>query len=54
MTRTSARIPAGTTIKAFVDEDVPLSMPATVAQTPLQVGGAAAPLPVAAASGQAH
>jgi len=54
MTGTSARIPAGTTIKAFVDEDVPLSMPATVAQTPLQVGGAAAPLPVAAASGQAH
>src|SRR6476661_9409542 len=34
MTGTSARIPAGTTIKAFVDEDVPLSMPATVAQTP--------------------
>ena len=54
MTGTSARIPAGTTIKAFVDEDVPLSMPATVAQTPLQVGGAAAPMPVAAASGQAH
>ena len=48
MTGTSARIPAGSTIKAFLDEDVPLSMPATVTQTPLQVGGAASAMPVQA------
>lgn len=36
MTGTSAKVPAGTVIKAFLDEDVPLSMPATTA--PLVVG----------------
>jgi hypothetical protein len=36
MTGTSALVPAGTVVKSFVDEDVPLSMPAT-AQGPLQV-----------------
>ena len=36
MTGTSAKVPAGTVIKAFLDEDVPLSMPATT--SPLVVG----------------
>jgi hypothetical protein len=36
MTGTSALVPAGTVVKSFIDEDVPLSMPAT-AQAPLQV-----------------
>jgi hypothetical protein len=45
MTGTSARVPAGSIIKSFVDEDVPLSMP-VAAQAPMQVGGAAAPLQV--------
>lgn len=40
MTGTSAKVPAGSTIKAFVDEDVPLSLPAA-AQAPMAVGGAA-------------
>ena len=34
MTGTSARVPAGTIIKGFVDEDVPLAMP-VAAQAPL-------------------
>lgn len=42
MTGTSAKIPVGTVIKAFVDEDVPLSMPA-VAAAPLAVGPVALP-----------
>lgn len=37
MTGTSARVPAGTIIKGFVDEDVPLAMP-VAAQAPLVVG----------------
>jgi hypothetical protein len=37
MTGTSAKVPVGTVIKAFVDEDVPLSIPAAAA-TPLVVG----------------
>lgn len=48
MTGTSARVPAGTIIKSFVDEDVPLSMP-VAAQAPLQVG-AGAPMTVAPAA----
>ena len=36
MTGTSARLPIGTMLKGFVDEDVPLAMPAA-AQAPLQV-----------------
>ena len=40
MTGTSAKVPAGTVIKAFVDEDVPLSMPAAPL-TPLSVGQSA-------------
>ena len=53
MTGTSARIPAGSVIKSFVDEDVPLSMP-VAAQAPMQVGGGAAPMTVSAAGPQAQ
>jgi hypothetical protein len=52
MTGTSAKVPAGSIVKGFVDEDVPLSMP-VAAQAPLQVGASAAPMTVAAA-GQAQ
>lgn len=45
MTGTSALVPAGTIIKAFVDEDVPLAM-AAAAPAPLVVGAPAAPLQV--------
>ena len=49
MTGTSARVPAGTIVKSFVDEDVPLAM-AVAAQAPMVVGGPAAPLTVQAAA----
>src|SRR3954467_1130333 len=42
MTGTSAKIPAGSIVKSFVDEDVPLAIP-VAAQGPLQVG---APVPM--------
>jgi hypothetical protein len=45
MTGTSAMVPAGTIIKAFVDEDVPLAMVAA-APAPLVVGAPAALLQV--------
>lgn len=45
MTGTSAMVPAGTIIKAFVDEDVPLAMP-VAAPPPLQVPAPAAPMQV--------
>ena len=45
MTGTSAIVPAGTIVKAFVDEDVPLAMP-VAPQAPLAVGAPAAPLQV--------
>jgi hypothetical protein len=45
MTGTSARLPIGTPIKAFIDEDVPLNMPAA-APPPLAVGAPPAPLNV--------
>jgi len=45
MTGTSARVPAGSIIKGFVDEDVPLAMP-VVAPAPLQVAAPPAPLQV--------
>jgi len=45
MTGTSAMVPAGTIIKAFVDEDVPLAMPAA-APPPLVVGTPPAPMQV--------
>ena len=51
MTGTSAMVPAGTIVKAFVDEDVPLAMPVT-AQAPLQVGAPAAPMQVPAPAPQ--
>ena len=53
MTGTSAKVPAGSIIKSFVDEDVPLSMP-VAAQAPMQVGGGAAPMTVSAAVPQAQ
>jgi len=56
MTGTSALVPAGTIVKSFVDEDVPLSMP-VAAQAPLVVGGPAAPMTVptvASAPAQPH
>jgi hypothetical protein len=46
MTGTSAMVPAGTIIKAFTDEDVPLAMAAS-APAPLVVGAPAPPLAVA-------
>jgi len=45
MTGTSAKVPAGTVVKSFLDEDVPLAMPA-VAQGPLPVPAPASPLQV--------
>jgi hypothetical protein len=47
MTGTSAKIPAGSIVKSFVDEDVPLAMP-VAAQGPMQVGATAAAMTVAA------
>jgi hypothetical protein len=43
MTGTSAKIPAGTLVKSFVDEDVPLSMPVAPQAPPPLVVPAAAP-----------
>jgi hypothetical protein len=48
MTGTSALVPSGSVVKGFVDEDVPLSIPAA-AQAPLVVG-APAPMTVPAAT----
>ncbi|PAX09364.1 hypothetical protein [Sphingomonas lenta] len=45
MTGTSARIPLGAPMSAFIDEDVPLAFSAA-AQAPLQVGAPAAPMAV--------
>jgi len=47
MTGTSAKVPAGTIVKSFVDEDVPLSMP-VAAPAPMQVPAPAAPMTVPA------
>lgn len=56
MTGTSAKVPAGTVVKSFLDEDVPLAMPAAAPQGPLPVAAAAAPMtvPAAAAAGHQH
>jgi hypothetical protein len=51
ITGTSARLPIGTIVKGFVDEDVPLAMP-VAAEAPLQV--AAPALPVQPAQVQQH
>lgn len=56
MTGTSAKIPAGATVKGFVAEDVPLALPA-VPQGPMIVSAPAAPMQVQAAApvaGQQH
>lgn len=45
MTGTSAKVPAGSIVKGFVDEDIPLSI-AAAAQAPMQVGAPAAPMVV--------
>lgn len=45
MTGTSAKVPAGTTLKAYVDEDVPLAL-ANVTPSPMVVGAPAAPLQI--------
>lgn len=45
MTGTSAVVPAGSSVKAFVDEDVPLNI-AAAAPAPLTVGVPAAPMTV--------
>jgi hypothetical protein len=45
MTGTSARIPAGSSVKGFVDEDVPLNF-ASAALAPLTVAATAAPLAI--------
>lgn len=47
MTGTSAVIPAGSSVKGFVDEDVPLNI-AAAAPAPLTVGAPAAPMTVSA------
>jgi hypothetical protein len=49
MTGTSAKVAAGTIVKSFVDEDVPLSMP-VAALAPMQVGAPAAPMAVQTAA----
>jgi hypothetical protein len=49
MTGTSARVPMGTVVKSFVDEDVPLSF-AAGAQPALEVGAPAAPVSLPAAA----
>lgn len=54
MTGTSAKIPAGATVKGFIAEDVPLALPA-VAQGPMVVAAPSAPMQVQpAVSGQQH
>jgi hypothetical protein len=50
MTGTSAKVPAGAIVKAFVDEDVPLAFAAAAAPQPLTV---AAPAPVMTVSAPA-
>lgn len=48
MTGTSAKVPMGTSVKAFVDEDVTLSLPNAAAQPlSVQAAPAAVPVPVA-------
>jgi hypothetical protein len=49
MTGTSARVPMGTVVKGFIDEDVPLAI-AAAAPAPLQVAAPAAPLSVQVAA----
>jgi hypothetical protein len=50
MTGTSAKVPAGTIIKAFVDEDVPLNIVATT-PAPMTVAPQAQPMTIATPAG---
>lgn len=50
MTGTSAKVPAGTIVKGFVDEDVPLTFASEAA--PLTVGGPAEPVAVSTPAAQ--
>ena len=54
MTGTSAKVPMGTVVKGFIDEDVPLTIAAeTVAPLTISASApASAPAPVAAAASQ--
>jgi hypothetical protein len=52
MTGTSAKIPQGTVVRAFIDEDVPLAIPAQAA--PLAVGVPATAQPAAATAAPAN
>lgn len=52
MTGTSAKMPLGSAVKGFVDEDVPLAFAAS-APAPLVVGAPAAPVNVTAAAASA-
>ena len=45
MTGTSAKVPAGTVVKSFLEEDVPLAMPAVAPQGPLPVPASAVAQP---------
>ena len=47
MTGTSAKVPSGTVVKGFVDEDVPLAI-ATAIPEPMTVGATASPINVSA------
>ena len=49
MTGTSARLPSGTSVKGFIDEDVPLNLAAAV-QAPLTIAAPAATMTVPAAA----
>jgi hypothetical protein len=51
MTGTSAKVPAGTIIKSFVDEDVPLNIVAT-APAPMTVAPSVQPMTVNTPAGQ--
>jgi len=51
MTGTSARMPIGTPIKAFLDEDVPVAFADNAAPTPLVVGAPPAATPAGASGG---
>lgn len=53
MTGTSALVPAGSIIKSFTDEDVPLAM-AVAVQAPMVVGAPVAPMVVQPAPTQPH
>jgi hypothetical protein len=53
VTGTSAKVPAGSIVKGFVDEDVPLAMQSAT-PAPLQISAPAAPMPVQSAGAPQH